>query len=97
MLETQNVKLWTPFTWIRRGPIVSFCEHNNEPLGPTEGREFLNLASTYQLYMGNKIPLLLAKNRRDILNTDTTDWSIFSYMITLDLTIQLEIQCYRIS
>lgn len=31
---------------------MSFWEHDNEPLGPTEGRDFLHLASSYQLYMG---------------------------------------------
>jgi hypothetical protein len=64
ILGKQSVKVCTPFTCIRISPIVGFCENDNEPLGPTEGRVFLNLASSYQLYKENRVPLVITSQQQ---------------------------------
>jgi hypothetical protein len=39
------------------GPVADSCEHGNEPFGSTEGGEFLEKLSTYQLLKEDSAPL----------------------------------------
>jgi hypothetical protein len=37
-------------------PVMSPCEHSNEPFGPISGREFLDWLSDYQLLKKDSAP-----------------------------------------
>jgi len=41
---------------LEQGPVVSCCEHSNEPLGSIKCRKFLDQWSDYQLLKKDSIP-----------------------------------------